>query len=313
VSYRAARVVLLLLVAAATGPALGLLGAGPVESARLVPPAAGLHQAQVALAAKRRAALPAGQQARLARVLTSATPAARPYLVRTFSAGHSVAEVAALAEAIAGHGRRWLAARLDPLATGRIGLLRYHGAELNQYDDTTCGSTTLVAVRLSLDPLYAFRLTTGGRPGTRGDSARGFKDRLRGEERAVHRRTASWWPEAAGTPPWGLDAETGRIAAALPVAYRWETATPGFPDRTDQVIRLSLAAAGRGYPVPMLIGDLIPRHYVLLLGRDRAGALFFEPAAGEIRRVTTARLARHDFGPLGFPNLKGALIATSPL
>ena len=74
-----------------------------------------------------------------------------------------------------------------------------------------------------------------------------------------------------------------------------------------------MAAARRGYPVPMLIGDLIPRHYVLLLASDRYGALFFEPTADEIRRVTSSELARRDFGALGYPSLKGALIAAGVL
>lgn len=306
--YRTAKVVMVLLLVALTQvrpPAIAL--------PRLGTPTATLHQAQSALAAQRRDRLPPAQRALLRHVLASATPAARGYLTRTFGAGHSVAEVASLAHVIAGHGRDWLEARLDPMAAGPAGPLSYRGVDISQYDDTTCGSTTLVAIRMAVDPLYAFRLTTGGRPGTGRDSAAGFESRLRDEERSVHRRTASWWPEAAGTPPWGLDAEANRAAAGLPVEYRWETADPGFPARTDDIVRLAVAAADRGYPVPMLIGDLIPRHYVLLLAADRSGALFFEPTAGEIRRVTTAELARRDFGALGYPGLKGALIAAGVL
>jgi hypothetical protein len=73
-------------------------------------------------------------------------------------------------------------------------------------------------------------------------------------------------------------------------------------------LRQALLAVDHGYPVPLLIGDAIPRHYVLLVHRDAAGALFYEPSQGEVLRIGTQALRRRDFSPLGYPHLEGVIL-----
>jgi hypothetical protein len=88
---------------------------------------------------------------------------------------------------------------------------------------------------------------------------------------------------------------------------------PAVPATADSVIRRALAAADLGYPVPVLIGDLIPRHYVLLFEHDASGASFYEPTAGTVVRVSARDLARRDFGELGYGHLHGAILPSGPL
>ena len=58
----------------------------------------------------------------------------------------------------------------------------------------------------------------------------------------------------------------------------------------------------------MLIGDLLPRHYVLLVAATPAGAMFFEPGSGALLRIPPVDLKRRDFHALGFGTLKGAVL-----
>jgi hypothetical protein len=51
----------------------------------------------------------------------------------------------------------------------------------------------------------------------------------------------------------------------------------------------------------MLIGNVIPRHWVLLVGGDDAGFDCYEPSSGEVRRVPTAAVSGARLQVLGFP------------
>jgi hypothetical protein len=140
-----------------------------------------LTPAQLLRAAARRDRLTAAQRARLDDVLTTAAPAAQEYLAEAFAAGHSVPEIAAFATVIAGHGPLWLRSRLRPIDADDPGPVRFHGSSINQFDDTTCGSTSVVAARALVDPLYALHLTTEAgraRPRSRAnDSSSGCRSR----------------------------------------------------------------------------------------------------------------------------------------
>ena len=291
-------------LAAMTGRAgyLGVVAAQP----------GALSAAQVVRAVARRAELPARQRKRLDVVLRAAAPAARPYLAQVFAAGHSLAEIADFATLIAGRDPRWLHRRLRPVDPAGLGTVEFRGNSISQYNGTTCGSTTVVVARILTDPLYALRLTTGGRPGTAAEADDVFLDRLRVEQQRVHDETDVLWPQFAGTPPWGISERLNDDPAGLGASYRW---TPTFhrgAARTDRVIERARAAADQGYPVPVLIGDLVPRHYVLLLRSDTWGATFYEPTAGEIVLVSAADLAHRDFRRLGYPRLQGVILPSAP-
>jgi len=64
-----------------------------------------------------------------------------------------------------------------------------------------------------------------------------------------------------------------------------------------------LAAVHDGFPVAMLVGGFIPRHWVLFVG-GRAGAdqlRCYEPTSGETRPVEVVRVQRAELTGLGFP------------
>jgi hypothetical protein len=271
-----------------------------------------LTPGQVLQAALRRERLTVAQRSRLDDLLAAASPAAQGYLAQAFAAGHGLPEIAALGAVIGGHGPRWLRHRLRPVDSGGAGPVQFRGASISQVDDTTCGSTTIVAARALIDPVYALHLTTGGRPGTAEESDGRFRRRLRVEEQRVHDETGLLWPQRAGTPPWGISDLLNRDPADLGAHYRWTAVVPGVPALADSVVRRALTAADRGYPVPILLGDLIPRHYVLLLRRDGWGASFYEPTAGEVVVVPTRDLERRDFSELGYARLHGAILPSAP-
>jgi hypothetical protein len=234
------------------------------------------------------------------------------YLAEAFAAGHTVAEVVAFAAVITGHESRWLRLRLRPIDPSKGGAVEFRGNNISQYDDKTCGSTTIVVARALVDPIYALRLTAGGRPGSEEESDELFLRRLRIEEERVHDETDLLWPHVAGTPPWGISERLNRDPAGLGARYRWVPTVRGIRALSHRVLEDALTAANRGYPVPVLIGDVIPRHYVLLLRGDAWGASFYEPTAGEIVFVPTADLRRRDFSKLGFPRLEGVILPSGP-
>jgi hypothetical protein len=272
-----------------------------------------LSRAHLARALLRRAHLTGEQRAELDVILTSAAPAAQLYLTRAFAAGHPVSELAGFAVLLARRDRSWLKTRLQLIDATGTGPVRFGGTTVSQYDDTTCGPTTILAARAWVDPIYAFDLTTAGRPGGDEESGSRFRHRLRVEEQSIHDQTDVLWPQTAGTPPWGLTELLNRQPDGLGVRYRWIAVARTLPALADAVLRRSLAAVEQGYPVPMLIGDLIPRHYVLLVGHDPQGALFYEPSAGELVRVSAAEVERHDFSRLGFRHLHGAILPGGPV
>jgi hypothetical protein len=272
----------------------------------------GLTAGQTLQAALLRDRLTVPQRTRLDGLLTTAAPAAQQYLAEAFAAGHPLPEIATFAAAIAGHGPLWLRRRLRPIDPAETGLVHFRGNSISQYDDTTCGSTVIVAARALLDPIYARYLTTGDRAGTTAESAAGFQHRLEVEEQRVHDESDLLWPQRAGTAPWGISTLLNREPAGLGAHYRWVAVVRGMPALRDSVIRQALAAVDQGYPVPILLGDLIPRHYVLMLRHDAWGATFYEPTVGEVVEVSAGDLARGDFSELSYGHLHGAILPSGP-
>ncbi|WP_250033788.1 hypothetical protein [Paractinoplanes maris] len=269
-----------------------------------------LSAAQVDRAAALRDRLPTAGRDRLDTVLAAASPAVQGYLAAAFAAGHSVAEIGSFAATVKGRSPYWLRSRLRPIDAMGAGAVQFRGSRIGQYNDTTCGPTAVLAARMYVDPLYALYLTTGGQPDTVEESEERFRQRLAGEEQQIHDDTDVLWPQLAGTPPWGLSTRLSRDPAALGSRYRWRPALP-VPGADRAVLRQALTAANRGLPVPVLIGDVVPRHYVLLLRHDDAGAWFYEPTAAEIVVVPRRDLERRDFGRLGYPRLAGVILPSA--
>jgi hypothetical protein len=271
-----------------------------------------LSPAQLSRAATRHRQLPAVQRLRLDTLLATVPTRAQGYLLKAFAAGHSVGELATFARVIAPRDREWLRTRLSLVAPGYPGPVHYRGYLVRQYDDTSCGSTSIVVAHAMADPIYSFLLTTGGHPDTADETGERFLARLKAEEHRMHRATNLLWPAVIGTPPWGLRDQMNEQAMGIGGQYRWMVTEEWVTGPVDAVVRQALAAVDDGYPVPVLIGDAIPRHYVLLVHYDTAGALFYEPTSGAIKRVAAAALARRNLGVLGFPHLKGVILPGPP-
>jgi hypothetical protein len=263
-----------------------------------------LSPVQLSRAAAQHRQLRPADQARLDGLLDGLPSAARGYLLKALAAGHSLAELTGLAGAMAGKDGYWLRTHLSPIDPYEPALAHYRGHLIRQYDDTTCGSAAIVLAHLLTDPLFALQLT--GQAGD--DTGEKFLARLKAEERRVHGATNLVWPMLLGTPPWGMRDQMNLPAVGMGGRYEWTMVPDWAPGAADTVLRQALVAVARGYPVPVLIGDLLPRHYVLLVAVTTTGALFFEPGKGAILRISPDDLRRRDFHALGFSTLKGAVL-----
>jgi hypothetical protein len=267
-----------------------------------------LNPAQLARAVAQHRLLPTLDRMRLDALLDHLPAPADGYVLKAFAAGHPLTELTAFAHAIAGRDANWLRTRLSPVDPRETGAVHFRGNPLRQYDGTSCGSTAIVVAHAMTDPIFALQLTAGGYRGTPDETGEHFLDRLKAEERRVHGITNLVWPEVLGTPPWGVRDQMNQVAVGIGGRYLWTVIQDWVPGPADAVLRQALLAVARGYPVPVLIGDTLPRHYVLLVHRTRAGALFYEPTSGAIVLVPEAALQRRDFSVLGFAHLKGAVV-----
>jgi hypothetical protein len=220
---------------------------------------------------------------------------------------------------------RPLAAGRRPLLSDRLGEQWRGGARLDQVDGTTCGSAVLIALAAWADPAEVGRLD-GAAPaeaaaGTAGFAAAtaatgiapGFGARYDARQREVHRQSTWLWPRALGTTPWGMVAWLRRHApAAGPYRVRLvdDTSAADVAELLREIGR-SLAA---GRPVPLLIGNLVPRHYVMALrvlpGGEPGGRwAVYEPTSGQVRALEVALVRARRLGRvLGCDRVHVALV-----
>lgn len=237
-------------------------------------------------------------------------------LVRTYRP--AVAPVAAV---------RPLAAGRHPLLTDRLGEQRRAGVTLDQTDATTCGSAVLLALAAWADPAETERLdgpAGTGSPGAAVGGARGtvagaapatgvsaaFAARFDARQRQVHRESARFWPRALGTPPWGMVAWLRRnVPSAGP--YRVRLVDDASSADLTRVIDAVEVALRVGRPVPLLVGPLVPRHYVMAVGLREGGWKVYEPTSGEIRALDPGLIRRRALAPvLGFDRLHATFLPT---
>jgi hypothetical protein len=83
------------------------------------------------------------------------------------------------------------------------------------------------------------------------------------------------------------------------VRYRWRLAR-----RHDALVDVERAVSAR-WPVAMLVGNVIPRHWLLLVGRDVQTAPdlveCYEPSSGQVRGVRLAAIRGAALTNVGFP------------
>jgi hypothetical protein len=158
---------------------------------------------------------------------------------------------------------------------------------LRQRDGVSCGPAVAVLAGALLDPSYALNLTDAD------DLAgRAWFD---AEQGRVHAAANRIWPRALGTTPWGMAGTLSAHSARYGVGYGWRLLR-----RRDPLSDVERAVTAR-WPVAMLVGNVVPRHWVLILGMRGQTLQCYEPASGEVRSVSRdAVLAARSTG-LGFP------------
>jgi hypothetical protein len=160
---------------------------------------------------------------------------------------------------------------------------------LRQRDGVTCGPSVAIIASALLDADY----------GTELDAAGWFD----AEQSRVHRDINRIWPRFLGTTPAAVARAVSRHSARRGVRYRWR-----LPARHDRLLDVREALLS-GWPVAMLVGGFIPRHWVLLVEvlpplperSDGPGFRCYEPSSGEIRAVSTDAIRRARLTRLGYP------------
>jgi hypothetical protein len=161
---------------------------------------------------------------------------------------------------------------------------------LRQRDGVSCGPSVAIVARGLLDEDYRAQLAIAGW--------------FEAEQSRVHRTVNRIWPRFLGTTPVAvaraLDGYSGRLR------YRWRPVR-----RRDRLLDVREAVL-LGRPVPMLVGRVIPRHWVLLVDVQGTQAFrCYEPSSGELRTVTADAIRRARLTGVGYPR-PFAFVVPSP-
>jgi hypothetical protein len=160
-------------------------------------------------------------------------------------------------------------------------------AWVRQRDGVTCGPSVAVMAGALIDADYGARLFTG-----RPDGAQQW---FAAEQGRVHRDVNMVWPRALGTTPAGMARAITSHSRSRGTRYRWRRARRG-----DALADVAAALAS-GWPVAMLIGAAIPRHWVLFTELAGASLRCYEPSSGGLLTVPPDDIRRASLQGLGFP------------
>jgi hypothetical protein len=160
--------------------------------------------------------------------------------------------------------------------------MKFAALHLRQRDGVTCGPTVAVVAGALLDP---------GRQAGLSDPA-WFAD----EQARVHAKLNRVWPRRLGTTPTGMARALTAHSASSGVRYRWRL----FRGRRDGLSDVRQAVEG-DWPVAMLIGRFIPRHWVLIVDTTWIQWQCYEPSSGEVRSVEVDAVRRSALTGLGYP------------
>ncbi|WP_102145732.1 hypothetical protein [Mycobacterium hubeiense] len=170
--------------------------------------------------------------------------------------------------------------------------MKLAGLRLRQRDGVTCGPTVAVVAGALLDPSYRAALLEPGTHTVASPALAWFAK----EQGRIHAEVNRLWPRRLGTTPMGMARALTARSAGLGLRYRWRPHHGARDDLSD--VRHALDA---GWPVAMLIGRVIPRHWVLLV--DRAGEVLqcYEPSSGDVVSVDIAAVREARLSGLGYP------------
>lgn len=162
--------------------------------------------------------------------------------------------------------------------------MKLAGYRLAQRDGYSCGPTVAVVAAALLDRGYRQSLQAG-------------PQWFAAEQTRVHRAANRIWPRRLGMTPCAVAAA---VNTHSPVRYRWRCSRGLLPGGVDRLIDV-LAAVEAGRPVPMLIGRVIPRHWVLIVEVTADRLCCFDPGSGQVRTVSIESVRRGRLSGLGFP------------
>jgi hypothetical protein len=174
--------------------------------------------------------------------------------------------------------------------------MNLQGLRLRQRDDVTCGPSVAVVAGALMDPAYGAALT--------GPDSRAGLAWFAGEQCRVHAEVNRVWPRRLGTTPMGMASALSVHSVARGVEYRWRVFRGLFgglfAGRRDPLADV-LRSVDAGWPVAMLVGRIVPRHWVLIVGAKDQTLCCYEPSSGGIRsaRLDAVRAAR--LTGLGYP------------
>lgn len=156
---------------------------------------------------------------------------------------------------------------------------------LRQRDGVTCGPTVAVVAGALIDPACRAALAAP-------DAAVWFA----AEQARVHAAVNRIWPRRLGTTPAGMARALTVHSAPRGRRYRWRVFR-GDRDRLADV----LDAVADDWPVAMLIGNVIPRHWVLLVDLSGSRLECYEPSSGAVRSVDIDAVRWSRLTGLGYP------------
>ncbi len=154
---------------------------------------------------------------------------------------------------------------------------------LRQRDSTTCGPSVAVVAGALVDPAYRKEL-------------RGSQSWFDDEQLRVHAEVNRLWPRMLGTTPMGIAKALTTRTEVRGVRYRWRL----FRGRRDRLTDV-VSDVRAGWPVAMLVGRFIPRHWVLVVGIKAETLQCYEPSSGEVRPADLDAVRRSRLTGLGYP------------
>ena len=161
------------------------------------------------------------------------------------------------------------------------GAMELVGLRLRQRDGVTCGPTVAAVAGALVDPDRRAALTEPAW--------------FAAEQARVHAEINRIWPRRLGATPCGMSRALTEASLPSGVRYRWRFFR-GHRDTLADVLRVVAA----GWPVPMLIGGLIPRHWVLIVATDGRRLACYEPTSGDVRTVGIDSVRHARLAGLGF-------------
>lgn len=163
--------------------------------------------------------------------------------------------------------------------------MKIRPAQFRQRDTITCGPTVAVIAGAMLDPVYGQSLSGP-------DAAIWFA----AEQGRVHALVNRVWPRSLGTTPRGMARAVTVRSRVRGVIYRWRL----WRGRRDELTDV-LSAAASGWPVAMLVGRCIPRHWILIVDATDGAVRCYEPSSGDVRTVDVEAIRAAHLTGVGYP------------